>query len=336
MDNKNPYIPNGSTPIKNEIMFDIIAKGLLSYSEIRIVMYVIYKSWRYIDPENQRRQDWTNPLSIAQIAQEIDMKYPLVHRTLKQMISRKIILRKDKRYQFNEHYKQYITKSDNQEISLKVIKNITKSDMNITKSDMNITKSDILPPTNIDENKATKNLNKLSKETYINKINKGNLKIKNPQKIQISKPYILSKWFYEFRNIPAQPTSVDMRNFKMLLVFYPEEIIKKGIEWRFAHDPEGFWIKKITSASVYRNFGNWMAESSVKAISFTEWLTKNPNLDYRKFEDLLARADIFMEAFKESKKNRLVYFTEEDYENYRLAIRQKTREAKKEIKEVKE
>ena len=127
-----------------------------------------------------------------------------------------------------------------------------------------------------------------------------------------------------------------MRNFKWLLTFYPEEVIKKGIEWRFAHDPEGFWIKKITSASVYRNFGNWMAESSVKAISFTEWLTKNPNLDYRKFEDLLARADIFMEAFKESKKNRLVYFTEEDYGNYRLAIKQKTREAKKEIKEVKD
>jgi hypothetical protein len=63
-------------------------------------------------------------------------------------------------------------------------------------------------------------------------------------------------------------------------------------------------------------------------------LEQNPNLDYRKFEDLMARADIFMEAFKEAKKNRLVYFTEEDYKNYRLAIKQKTREARKEIKEV--
>jgi hypothetical protein len=42
-----------------------------------------------------------------------------------------------------------------------------------------------------------------------------------------------------------------------------------------------------------------------------------------------------MEAFKEAKKNRLVYFTEEDYGMYRLAIQQKTREARKEIKEVK-
>jgi hypothetical protein len=154
------------------------------------------------------------------------------------------------------------------------------------------------------------------------------------QKIQISKPYTLSKWFYEFRNIPAQPTEIDMRNFKMLLDCYSMEIIKKGIEWRLTHDPEGFWIKKITSSSVWRQFGNWMAESSVKAVSFSQWLEQNPNLDYRKFEDLMARADIFMEAFKEAKKNRLVYFTEEDYRNYRLAIRQKTREARKEIKEV--
>jgi hypothetical protein len=43
---------------------------------------------------------------------------------------------------------------------------------------------------------------------------------------------------------------------------------------------------------------------------------------------------MFLRGFNESKKNPLVYFTEEDYGNYRLAIQQKTREAKKEIKEA--
>jgi hypothetical protein len=199
----------------------------------------------------------------------------------------------------------------------------------ITKSDTNITKSDNSPSINPDEMLPAETLNKSLKEKKI-KVSKDSVNI---TKSDTSKPYTLSKWFYEFRSIPAKPTNVDMRNFKMLLDCYPMEIIKKGIEWRLAHDPEGFWAKKITSASVWRQFGNWMAESSVKAISFSQWLEQNPNLDYRKFEDLLARADIFMEAFKEAKKNRLVYFTEEDYGNYRLAIRQKTREARKEIKE---
>jgi hypothetical protein len=183
---------------------------------------------------------------------------------------------------------------------------------------------------NPDEMLPAETLNKSLKEKKI-KVSKDSVNI---TKSDTSKPYALSKWFYEFRSIPAKPINVDMRNFKMLLTFYPEDIIKKGIEWRLAHDPEGFWAKKITSASVWRNFGNWMAEASVKAINFTDWLSKNPDFDYRKFEDLLARADFFMKAFNEAKKNSLVYFQDSDYEMYRKAIRVKTQQAKKEIKEA--
>ena len=161
---------------------------------------------------------------------------------------------------------------------------------------------------------------------------KSTLIAKVPNKLAKSEPYLLAKWFYEFRKIPAEPTAIDMRNFKMLLNFYPINIIQGGIMWRLKHDPKGFWQGKITSAGVYRNFGNWMAESSIKTISFLEWIKQNPDYDYKKFKDKFARADNFMKAFIEAKKNPLVYFIDEDYGVYKEAIHIKTQEAKKETK----
>jgi len=153
-----------------------------------------------------------------------------------------------------------------------------------------------------------------------------------PELRKPSAPYQLALWFYESRGIPAKPTGADMRNFKMLLDFYTEDVIKKGITWRLEHDPEGFWSTHISSASVYRNFGNWMSESTAKALKFDTWLDKNPSLDYRKLTDLMARADGFMRAFNEARKNQLVYFEDADYMAYRKCIRIKTREAHDEVK----
>ena len=159
--------------------------------------------------------------------------------------------------------------------------------------------------------------------------------IKKYKKNSASTPYLLAKKLYEIRGLNIRPIDIDMRNFKLLLQFYPEEMILKGIMWRLAHDPEGFYHKNLTSAMVYRQFGNWIAESSVKAISFQDWLAKNPEFDYQKYDDQLARADGFLIAFqkaKEAVKNGFVYFQESDYEMYRKAIRIKSKEVAKEVK----
>lgn len=148
--------------------------------------------------------------------------------------------------------------------------------------------------------------------------------------VTISVPYLLASWFYALRNVPVRPIPADMHYFKLLLQFYPESVIKKGIEWRLSSDPDGYWATHITIAAVYRQFGNWMAESSVKAISLRQWIAKNPDMDFERFTDPLARADGFMRAFNEAKRNRLVYFEDADYAMYKKAIRIKTSESKAE------
>ena len=180
MNNTNPYIPNGSTPIKNEILFDIIAKGLLSYTEIRIVMYIIYKSWRFVNLVNHRRQDWTNPLTIMQISKDIEMSYAETCRTLNTMTKSHILLKDGNKYQFNEHYEDYDKKSY-----------MTKSHTTMTNNHTSMTKSHSPPSTNTDEKSAGSSLNKL-----LNKLTKEN----NIYRTKI----IFNDQSFKFENIPEE------------------------------------------------------------------------------------------------------------------------------------
>lgn len=150
-----------------------------------------------------------------------------------------------------------------------------------------------------------------------------------------SAPYMLALWFYESRGVPARPTDIDMHFFKLLLKFYSEDVIKSGITWRLAHDPKGYWKANIKSDLVYREFGNWMAESMVKLITFTEWVKQNPSYDWHDLSDQFGRADLYKRALYEAKKNPLVHFTNEDYGEYHKSTRIKTRESNNDIKEAK-
>jgi len=53
MPNKN-IIPNGSTPIKNDILIEVIAKGKLDLTEIRIIAYIIRFSWGFADKNGRQ------------------------------------------------------------------------------------------------------------------------------------------------------------------------------------------------------------------------------------------------------------------------------------------
>ena len=98
-------IPDGSTPIKNEILIDIIAKGLLTKDEMRIMAYIIRWSWGF-DGEG-RRQDWTKNLNKRKIADDIGMYESHLNRTINRMIKENKIIIKGKCYQFNEHYEKW-------------------------------------------------------------------------------------------------------------------------------------------------------------------------------------------------------------------------------------
>jgi len=111
-------IPDESTPIKNDILIEIFAKGKLRRMEMRIICYIIRWSWGFDgQKENKnRRQDWTKPLTETKIAKDINVSREIVCRTIKSMIKRKILLTKksvNKKshrglcYQFNEHFEDW-------------------------------------------------------------------------------------------------------------------------------------------------------------------------------------------------------------------------------------
>ena len=122
-------IPNSSTPIKNEILIDIFAKGLLSRDEMRIVCYIIRWSWGFKNNEDKsRRQDWTKPLSKIQIARDIRMDQSAMGRILNIMLNEKKILEKNGCYQFNEHYDQWKITDTKRGISIALRKKIFERD----------------------------------------------------------------------------------------------------------------------------------------------------------------------------------------------------------------
>lgn len=94
-------IPKKSTPIKNEILIEILAKGLLNKEEIRIMAYIIRWSWGFNGV--RRRQDWTKELKKRKIAEDIGMAESNFNDTINKMIKENKITVKDKCYQFNEH-----------------------------------------------------------------------------------------------------------------------------------------------------------------------------------------------------------------------------------------
>ena len=203
-------IPQGSTPIKNDILIEIFAKGKLKYAEMRIILYTIRWSWGF-DMGN-RRQDWTNPLSIARISNDIEMKYPEAHRAISGLTKKNILVVKDGRYKFNEHTETWsITKSDITKSDI-TKSDITKSDNSvsqkvipdITKSYKSITKSYNPPPANADENRAVLTLKETSKETIKETIKEKKNKEKEKTANQLPVKISFNRKIFKFENIPKE------------------------------------------------------------------------------------------------------------------------------------
>jgi len=178
-------IPKNSTPIKNEILIDIFAKGLLNKDEMRIIFYIIRWSWGFDGTE--RRQDWTKPLTKRQIANDIEMDEGQLNKIINKMIRENKILVKDNCYQFNEHYKKW--KLDNLSSSKKLDKNSNKTcekvKFNLTKTqtklDKNSSSTDLKPL----QNKPLPERKETYKETY-----KETLKEKSANFIKVWKEYL--------------------------------------------------------------------------------------------------------------------------------------------------
>ena len=169
-------IPKDSTPIKNKILIDILAKGLLSKDEMRIIAYIIRWSWGFNGIG--RRQDWTKELNITKISKDTNIGRPYCNRLILKMIKEKKIIVKNNHYQFNEHFERWIKvihPKDRIKVIHKVDKSYPKSGQNLSTNRIKV----ILlgTPNNQGEgikNKDVRGGKHLSKETL--KDNKETLK----------------------------------------------------------------------------------------------------------------------------------------------------------------
>ena len=152
-------IPKNSTPIKNEILIDIIAKGLLNKDEMRIVAYIMRWSWGFDGVG--RRQDWTKKITKRKIADEIGMYESHINRNINKMIKENKIIVKDGCYQFNEHYEEWedLPKSEvfnDKKLTKLVNKNSQIGKQKLPKKEVKLTKKGSLGMPN-NQGKAIKN-----------------------------------------------------------------------------------------------------------------------------------------------------------------------------------
>ena len=328
-------IPDESTPIKNIILTDILAKGKLSYAEMRITLFVIRWSWGF--DAGDHRQEWTKDFTISEIAREMNMNYSLCIRTINEMIRHGKLLKDRNRYQFNEHCEMWnITDSSNtvakNNTLTKSNKGITKSNYILTKSNEPLTKSNGFKPEqntietllNVQIPLSKENIKETNKET-IKKIEYA-LKDKNQDILlrdeKTEKAKELIKEFCRIRNIPLDSGffSKNIRSARKLVSTYPVEYILAGIEWRLANDSDGFWEEKLWSLnSVYSHFAEWIAQAKLTTgKTFEDWLDQHPEQDYDKINEPDAKLKAFFVAFNRALKDGIVP-TEEEWQRYQKA-----------------
>ena len=106
-----------STPITNEVLIEVFAKGLLSQTEMRIVSYIIRWSWGF-------HREWTNESTVQKIADDIGISRCICSRAINRMIREKKIQRDNGQYRFNENYKEWeVLTNCNGEADKKVLTN---------------------------------------------------------------------------------------------------------------------------------------------------------------------------------------------------------------------
>ena len=171
-------IPKKSTPIKNEVLIDIFAKGKLSQLELRIIFYIIRWSWGFDGVK--RRQDWTKELTKRKIADDINIDRGKCCYILNKMIKENKIIVNNKCYQFNEHYKDWkkLTKSQplqNIKVDEKSIINRQKVNQKLIKSQLKVDEKSISADFKPLQDKPLLDRKETLKDTYKETLKGNNL-----------------------------------------------------------------------------------------------------------------------------------------------------------------
>lgn len=154
------------TPLHNDkILLEIIAKGRLTKTELRIAAWVWRYSWGFNDKKGGR-QDWTKATTQRKIAEEIEMNEAELSRNVNRMLKANMLFRKGERYQFNEH--QDTWNLPNRQLDKS--SSLTNRQVGLAKKSSKLAKSSSFSSVSNKDDKGLQVLNKPLKKPNIKKL----------------------------------------------------------------------------------------------------------------------------------------------------------------------
>ena len=216
----------GFTQIPNKVITEILIKGLLNLTEIRIVFYIIRFSVGF-------HKDWTDKITVQKIAKDTGISRPLCSTTINQMIRENKLLKNEGRFKFNDEYNT----------RAKVLTNpVSNRSGNLTES---VNKKEQLvltnPYTREPNNNAQITTLKNSKESIKEMINKIKRKIKERKICPRNKfgagsesisEITFNKQTFRFENVPEEK----LEKWKEAFPFINVEVeLKKMEAWLTAN-----------------------------------------------------------------------------------------------------
>lgn len=96
----NPQKENGYTAIANEILEQILWVKDLTITELKVLLYVLRKTYGYQKKEDQ--------ISLSQFQKGVLANRSLVCKTIKKLVSKRILLKQESVYKFNKNWEEWV------------------------------------------------------------------------------------------------------------------------------------------------------------------------------------------------------------------------------------
>lgn len=100
----NPSTKNGFLPIANELAEKFSTVNITG-QEWRIIWVLLRKTWGYSKKDRRKDWDW---ISISQFETLTGMKRSNVFNTLKKLLSKRLILKDNNKYRFNQNHEEWL------------------------------------------------------------------------------------------------------------------------------------------------------------------------------------------------------------------------------------
>jgi phage replication O-like protein O len=99
----NPSLKNGYISVANELV-EHFATLSIPASEMRLVWVVWRKTWGWTEGTRHKDWDW---IALSQFEKKTGMKHSNVAKALKSLVVKRILLKRERGYKFNQNYEEW-------------------------------------------------------------------------------------------------------------------------------------------------------------------------------------------------------------------------------------